>query len=517
MRTLDTKEIKNLQNILSRKRKKNGIEKLRTAIYARKSAEDEKNTSLPTQIENCKKFIEKYDFLQLTAVLEEDNVSGMFTTREKYQQLMTMAENREIDVIVVMKLDRLNRDLDNATTTIKLLEQYNCVLLAGDDVSNAQTPEGEFMRSILLAHNQYHARRVASDVMYSECNNVKNNMTAGATPPYGYKYVNKYFEINEDEAPAIRILFKRIAEGYSYKNVIDELTSLGYKTRAGGTFSYSTLNTLLRNEKFYGTYIYNRTDGKRRKDRVLNEVFDEIRNANAIPPIIDKELFDKVQETLKEHSNCRPKTKSNYVLSGLVFCKNCGSPICGEQSKTGSSRKVYRTYFCKNHKGKFNKTCPTKSINADYLEYSVKNIVLNSVNDYLSKNALSSNVFETVKKDYNAQKADLAKRIDSLEKQTTKFLTQASNTTIKHLASEYEKQASNCIQAKNNYTEKLNEIDTHIVNLNNLQNKFENGSAQLSMDDLFYNADKTRVLLHTFIKRIEIDDKNNDIEIIFNC
>lgn len=57
MRCLDTNEIKLLKSELENKKKSIGVSKLRAAIYARKSAEDERQTSKPTQIEECKKFI----------------------------------------------------------------------------------------------------------------------------------------------------------------------------------------------------------------------------------------------------------------------------------------------------------------------------------------------------------------------------------------------------------------------------------------------------------------------------
>lgn len=104
----------------------------------------------------------------------------MFTEgRTEYLKIMALAEKQEIDVIVVMKLDRLARDLSDSATTIKLLEMYGTYLIAGDDVGNSTSPAGEFLRSILLAQGQFHARRVASDVMSAECNNARKGLTSG--------------------------------------------------------------------------------------------------------------------------------------------------------------------------------------------------------------------------------------------------------------------------------------------------------------------------------------------------
>ena len=137
----------------------------------------------------------------------------MFTdNREEYLAMMNKAEKGEIDVIVVLRLDRLARDLDDATTSIKLLNTYGCTLLAGDDISGNQTPVGEFMRGILLCQNQYHARATASRVMQGEIHNVQKGDCAGGQPPYGLKIVNKQYKIDEDEAPVVRLIFSMTAK-----------------------------------------------------------------------------------------------------------------------------------------------------------------------------------------------------------------------------------------------------------------------------------------------------------------
>lgn len=185
-----------------------GIEKLRTVIYARKSAEDERQTSLPTQIERCEEFIAQYDILKLIKVYKEDNVSGMFTdNRTEYLAMLSAAERGKIDVIVTIRLDRFGRDVANTTSAFKLLAMYGCFLIAGDDICD-NTPAGEFMRNILISQNQYHARITASRVMQSEIHNAKNGDSAGGIAPYGLRIVDKRFELDDAEAPTVKRIFE---------------------------------------------------------------------------------------------------------------------------------------------------------------------------------------------------------------------------------------------------------------------------------------------------------------------
>lgn len=413
MRTLTKDEIQDLQAKQAQIAKKYGIPKLRTAIYARKSAADEKQTSLPTQIQLCKEFIQQYSFLELKEIYQEDDRSGMFSeNREQYLAMLSKVECGEIDAIVVVRLDRLGRDLADMTTTIKLLKLYGCALLAGDDIANANTSIGEFMRGILLCQNQYQARATATRVMQSEIHNVKNGTSAGGQPPYGLKLVEKHFEIDEDEAPAVKMMFSLAAKGKSYSQIAEKLESLGYKPRKGGKFSYSTISSMLRNDKYYGTYVYNRENSKRRKDKVLIEKFDEVRNASAIPPIISKATFDKVQTMLDGRKSCRPRQNANsdYVLTGFITCRSCGGSMSGESSIGGRNNKRIRHYVCLNHSPKRGSTCATKAVNADYLETTVKLVLTQRINEYLMS-AKTNSVFDELKQTKSEEMAVLNKKI----------------------------------------------------------------------------------------------------------
>lgn len=516
MRILTDNELQQLHTMLEQKR----LPKLRTAIYARKSAEDERQTSIPTQIESCKKMIAEYDFLELTHVFKEDNVSGMFTeNRNEYLRMLSLVENKELDVIVVMKLDRLARDLCDSSTAIKLLNLYGCYLIAGDDVSDSNTPAGEFMRNILLAQNQFHARRVASDVMATECNNARNGYTAGGIPPYGLKVIGKRFEIDENEAPAIRIMFDRFAKGYSYKQIIDELTDLGFYTRAGNRFSYSTVYSLLRNDKYYGTFVYNRKGGKRKKKRVLIEHFDEVRNSDAIPPIISKELFDEVQEKLDgRQTNSRPRQNvTDFVLTGLLFCKECGGSMSGATNTGGRNSQKYRRYQCLNHTGRRGKTCKTKPIRAEYIESAVKEILTASINEHLASKANLSAVFADRERELREKANILSRHVCDLENRINNFLDKAANpATSPTIAQRYERQAEEYLAEQERKKDAINALNKQLKQFNDMVDCFAERSRILTPEEIFTSNEITREIFQTFIKRIIIDDSNDDIEIIFN-
>lgn len=519
MKSLDNSEIKLLQKTLKQKSDKNNISKLRTAIYARKSAKDTKQTSIPAQIAECERFIENYEFLAHTHTFQEDNVSGMFTDkRDEFKKMLSKAENGEIDVIVVMKLDRFSRSVEDASNGIKRLQQAGCYLIAGDIDCMPKTPSDGLLFNIMTAINQYYAQRAASDVMTSECRNAREGFATGIVP-YGYKILRANRKdsptiiVNEKEAPAIRLLFKMIAQGDSYNRVIDELDSQGYKPRKGGKFCKSTLNSMLRNEKYYGTLIYNRVGGKRKKNRVLIEQFDEIRNENAIPPIIDKKLFDRVQTVLQQKAECRPKQNKNtaYILTGFLRCKLCGKPMSG--SLTGSKR--VRNYICPCHIKKGAEHCDTKDINADKLERAVKTVLTEAINELTAKTAIPQNEIKRHYQSLTQDNTNYGRKITDIDRTIKNLLLRSASTQDNELIEDYQNQVKDCRKEKQRLQAKKTAKEQVVAQLEKMLSTNNTTPAPITTAEIFYNEEISRKVIQLLIDKIYIDNDNIEIQFTF--
>lgn len=447
-------------------------------------------------------------------VFQEDDVSGMFTDRKEYQKMLNLAKCGGTDVILVMKLDRLNRDFANGETAIRTLNSYGCFVIAGD-MKSPGTPVEEFTRGILMLQNQYIVRLIASDTMRVEINNVKNGLSAGGTPPFGYTTIEKRYYIDEKEAPAIRIMFQKIADGESYRQVITDLDLLGYTTRNGQPFSYATLNSILKNEKYCGVYIYNRKNGKRKRKRVLIEEFDEVRNETAIPPIIDKKQFEKVQRILEKRKNSgTSKATSPFILSGLIYCKQCGKPMSGVSQTGGRSKRKLRTYVCPNHRNKLGTKCTTKPLNAEYIERAIKSIITENVNDYLTQSPLADTVISDKSKEIQERISIMSRNKKDLELKSQNLIDRIAKSNSPILISKYE----NSIEANDSKQKELQK------NIDKAQNQLLSIEAMkttdfhgmLSPNDLFPSLDDSRKIIQLFIKKIVFDENSGDIDIIFN-
>ncbi len=126
---------------------KRKLNKLRVAIYARKSSEDVSGMSIPTQIKNCKDYVsDNSNHLELKEVFSDENSSGMFIDgRDDFQKMIELVEGKDIDAVLVLRFDRFSRSTHDMTNLCAKLKYYDCLLIAGDDIGD-NTPVGEFAR-----------------------------------------------------------------------------------------------------------------------------------------------------------------------------------------------------------------------------------------------------------------------------------------------------------------------------------------------------------------------------------
>lgn len=116
----------------------------------------------------------------------------------------------------------------------------------------------------------------------------------------------KKYVINEHEAEAVRIIFEKVTQGWSYRELAEYLNLLGYRTKMGKKFSAtSSFYDILTNPKYKGEYVFNRSVSKpkqlgmKRSHRKNKNEEEIIRVPNGIPAIVDEETFELVQKLLK--------------------------------------------------------------------------------------------------------------------------------------------------------------------------------------------------------------------------
>jgi DNA invertase Pin-like site-specific DNA recombinase len=151
---------------------------MRIAIYARVSTEEQK---LEQQIEPCIKRCqsEGWDF-----VVYEEKISGAKQTRPQLDIMLQHIRQKEIDAVMVYKLDRLGRSTQHLLQVLSELRNKNIPFISITEGFDTNTPMGRFGLSIMAALAQMEreliSERTRARLEYLKSKGVKLGRPMGA-------------------------------------------------------------------------------------------------------------------------------------------------------------------------------------------------------------------------------------------------------------------------------------------------------------------------------------------------
>src|SRR5215203_927974 len=123
---------------------------MRVGIYARVSTHDQQ--TLPMQLEKMREYIENRNW-NLTVEFEE--VGSGAKARPKREELVKMARRREIDAILVWKLDRFGRSMADLVMTLNELREIGVVFVSLTESLDFSTPSGRAMAGMLSTFAEF--------------------------------------------------------------------------------------------------------------------------------------------------------------------------------------------------------------------------------------------------------------------------------------------------------------------------------------------------------------------------
>lgn len=381
----------------------------RAIAYARFSSDLQREESIDAQLRAIRKYCDENDFV-LLATYADKGISGTSDNRPEFQRMISAATKGDVDAVIVHKLDRFARNRYDSAFYKNILKKNNVKLISV--LENLQdSPESVILESVIEGMNEYYSLNLSREVRKGLQENALECKVTGGPPALGYSVdrATQKYVINEYEAEAIRMIFRMYLDGYSYTEIIDALNAKGYRTRRGVPFAKNSLYAILRNERYTGVYIYVKDSTKNSKGKYVRHGEYEpeavIRIPGGIPAIISEEEFRLVQAKMKErqHKAAKFSAKQDYLLSGKIYCGECGSPYAGNSRRPRPGHPMYISYKC-TRRNQRDKHCKNPEINRDKLE----RLVL----ERLSKVLFNPNVIPQLVKQYNeyiAEKTGSAK------------------------------------------------------------------------------------------------------------
>lgn len=294
-------------------------------------------------------------------VIDEDVSGGKRVADRALEELVRRVESHETAGIAAFKVNRFGRNLAQGAAAIDRIKKAGGVFF--DSFGN-DTRENGLAINMYLAIGEDELEKLTDQWSRSASNARALGKFVGPVP-FGYVKVDGRLVEHETEAPIVREVFRRVARG-TLADGVDYLAAVApirTRRRKGRVESYAVVwNTdnvrkLLANRTYLGEHGRGGDAGYRRHE-----------------PLTTVALFEAAATKLTPTARRR---NGDYLLSGLVFCEQCGGPLVGQlQTFKGRPGVEYRRYRCAT------RSCNGgSSVNADKLDAYIRDLARDVLGD----------------------------------------------------------------------------------------------------------------------------------------
>ena len=299
--------------------------------------------------------------------------------------------------------------------------------------NNAQ---GKFILNIIFGQSKYYVDNLSENTKRG----IREKLRRGEYPgfaPLGYKNntVNHTIEIDPEVSGKVKELFELYATGrYSLDDLRKLATASGLASRRKrGKLSKSNIERLLKNPFYYGAFVFK------------GQLYE-----GTHPPIITKELFDKVQKVFNLRSKPRKNGPHYHVFRGFIRCGKCGGMITSEIQK-----QKYIYYRCTKKKGKCDEPFLREEVLVEQINEAIKKVSIeNDLKNFLLKMIDEESTNSTT----SFSISFLNNRIGEIDKKLNILLDAYLNQVISE--EEYKKKESSLLNEKLEIKEKLTYLES---------------------------------------------------------
>lgn len=507
------------------------------AQYIRLSKEDiNRGKDDSNSVTNQKALLDDYyqqhidEFESTQPPYVDDGYTGTDTNRDSFQRLLSDIYAKKVNCVIVKDLSRLSRNYTDAGSLIEnLFVQMNVRFISlaegidsylnPDSISNLIVP----ITNVINDNFCYQTSKKIRQVFDMKR---RNGEFIGGFAAYGYRKNPKdknALIVDEEAAEIVKNIYEWFLDGMSKNAIVHNLNDRGilcpseYKKSKGLNYqnpsgserplwSSKTVSDILKNRLYVGDMVQGRQRVKSYKIHTQEQVPENewyiVENTHE--PIIERPIFEKVQELLKRDTRTAPQKKKLYLFSGFLRCADCGKAMSRSQVK-GT---VY--YFCRTYKDQSKTACTKHSVKHNRLEAAVLYAIQQQV--YLAVHYANTLEYISTAPLQKSQSIRIEALIDAKEKERSKIMRykqsiyqdwkdgEITHSDYRHMSEDYERQIAALGEVLKNLHAEREE----------LQNGITAESPCLVVFKKFENIDKlTREVLVDLVDHIKIHENGN--------
>jgi DNA invertase Pin-like site-specific DNA recombinase len=345
---------------------------MRCVIYLRVSTREQaekgegpEGFSIPAQREACTRHIRDAGWL-LTDEYVDRGESARSTDRPALKEMLArIAEDRDIDAVIVHKIDRLARNMEDHVAIRALLRRRGVALVSVTE-NVEETASGRLVEGIHALMAEFYSANLASEIKKGLAQKAKmGDFPHGA--PLGYANLREVLGGRQvarivpdpERASLVSLAFEHYATGeWTLQRLAGELahrglTNRGQRGKPPAPITWQGLAKVLANPVYVGIVEWN-----------------GVQHPGTHEPLVSPEVFRRVQELLGARAARGTRERKHpHYLKGLLYCG-----VCGQRLSVQHSKGRYTYFFCLGQKNDPTGTCRERYVAADDLEAQVADL-----------------------------------------------------------------------------------------------------------------------------------------------
>lgn len=325
---------------------------MNAVIYARYSSHSQTEQSIEGQLHDAYAFAEKCGYRVVGEYIDRA-LTGKSDDRPDFQRMIKDAEKRQFQIIIVWKLDRFTRNRYDSAIYKQKLKKYGVrVVSVMENITDS--PEGIILEGLLESMAEYYSANLSENIRRGQQASVAKGWFCGGSVPFGYVVQDHRLVPDPVTGPLVAELYRRYSDGEALADIAADFNSRGIRTRNGRPFTVSSFDTIIPNPAYIGEYTY------------AGQIVP-----GCSAPLIDADLYARASARRQRNKRAPAAARSrvSYLLQGKLFCGPCGSPMCGDSSRSKSGD-IHYYYSCSARKHK-RSGCRKNREKKDFLEWYV--------------------------------------------------------------------------------------------------------------------------------------------------
>lgn len=328
------------------------------AVYCRQSVDKKDSISIEQQEQACVAFT----FGEAYSVFRDRGFTGANTRRPAFTDMMSRIRRRQISKVIVYKVDRISRSLQDFVGIYGEFEKYGVEFVSCSEQFDTSGAMGKATLQIIMVFAELERGMIQKRVRDNFYERGRKGLFLAGVAPFGFRKVpvvidgirTHRLEADEEQTATVRMIYAAYRQTGSIGAVVQMLNGRGLSTNRGKPFSSVTVARLLRNPVYVRAdaevYLYLRSKGAsmnqpieaytgecgctvygERKSKTTQKFTDlsgDSVQMNLHPGVIPPDEWLDVQHRLDRNKALANSGKGkNTWLTGLTKCGFCGMGI----------------------------------------------------------------------------------------------------------------------------------------------------------------------------------------------